>query len=298
MTREEPRPDKGGPTLVAVTSRAHAKRLREEEEARQRRVEREQAASRRTAAINARTAELEAADAQEGRVAWTLPEAAAVLAVMMASLFASDALLASEVVRSVPMHGQAAARAAVLAVFYAVQLLTLGFLAARRRRSFRVAFGLTRRSGARTRTLQSAALVLAGLVVTRGVSTLWGVTARAAGWDPPAAGDLQAVFGAGGAGLLLAVVTVVVLGPLAEELAFRGVVLRAAGARWGQWPAIVGTAALFSAYHVTAWTAVPHFVLGVVLGWLAWRRRSLFSAIALHSLSNGIVVAAAYWLAR
>ncbi len=286
------------PQLVAVTSRAHAKRLREEEEARRRRLERERTVARRRAQTERRARQLEAADEAAGRVAWTLPEAAAVLAVMLASLLASDALLGSQFVRVVPKEGQAVARAAVLAVFYAIQLLTLGFLAARRQASLRAAFGLANRSHGLGRVAVSAALVVAGLVVTRAASALWGIGARAIGWDPPAAGDLQAVFGAGGAGLMLAVGTVVVLGPFVEELAFRGVVLRAAAARWGRWPAILGAAAMFAVYHITAWTVVPHFVLGVVLGWLAWHRRSLWSAAPVHSLSNGLLVAAAYWLAR
>lgn len=288
----------GPPQLVAVTSRAQAKRLREEDEARRRRLEREHAARLRNERVAARESELAADDAEAGRVAWTLPEAAVVLAVMMAGLFASDALLSSEYVRAVPKDGQAVARATVLGVFYVIQLLTLGFLSARRGSSLRAAFGLVGGGLSPRRALTSVVLVLGGLVVTRAVSTLWGVATRSIGWDPPPAGDLQAVFGAGGAGLLLAVGTVVILGPFAEELAFRGVVLRAAAARWGQWPAILGTAVLFAAYHVTAWTLVPHVVLGVVLGWLAWRRRSLWSAICLHALSNGIVVGAAYWLAR
>jgi membrane protease YdiL (CAAX protease family) len=36
-------------------------------------------------------------------------------------------------------------------------------------------------------------------------------------------------------------------------------------------------------------------VLGVALGWLAWRQRSVWPAIALHSLYNAVAVAAAFY---
>ncbi|MDZ4170145.1 MAG: type II CAAX endopeptidase family protein [Coriobacteriia bacterium] len=244
-----------------------------------------------------RSEELAAADERDGRVSWTLPEAGLVLAVMMASLLATDAIIGSSVMESVPAASRAVVRSAILAVFYGIQLLTLGFLAARRNVGLRAAFGLQQRRVGLSAGLVTAGLVTLVLLVTRAVATSWGWAARAAGWTPPDVGDLMTVFGGGGAGFALAAITVVVLGPLAEELAFRGVVLRAAGARWGQWPATVGTAALFAAYHMTAWTAVPLFALGIALGWLAWTRRSLWAAILVHALYNGTVVAAAYWLA-
>ena len=120
----------------------------------------------------------------------------------------------------------------------------------------------------------------------------------AAGVGSARAREFTELFGMGGGGLLLAVLMVVLAGPFVEEIAFRGVVLGAAGPRWGMWPAIVASAALFAFAHVTAWMVVPTFVLGIALGWLAWTRGSVWPAIALHVLYNGVVVGAAFWLAR
>lgn len=287
-----------GGARVVVGSRAEAKALRQETLDAERSRARNQSVRAKTAATRQAAARLDAVDAAEGCVAWTMLDAGAVLAVMMASLFATSAISESAAVSVMPPAGQAVARSAVLAVFVAVQLVTLSFLATRHGSRLGPAFGLARGRHAPEVVAATASMVVGLAILTRAASYLWGVIARAAGWEPPDASGLTTVFGGGGAGLLLAVIALVVLGPVAEEMAFRGVVLRATGARWGRWPAIVGTAAIFAAYHATAWTFAPMFALGVALGWLAWTRRSLWAAISLHALYNGVIVAAAYWLAR
>ena len=275
---------------VAVGSRAEAKALRERaEEASRARAKSEKLASRARG--------LAAVDESEHRVSWTALDAGAVLVMMLVSLLGSDAVLGSRVVALMPGAGQALARMAVLGAFHLLQLGLLAFLANRHRSSLLSAFGFASRPGA-GRAGATAVLVLVMVVVTRAATTLWGVTAEAIGWAPPPAGGITAVFGSGAWGLLAAIVIFVVLGPFAEELAFRGVVLRVLGERYGRWPAILGTAALFALYHFEPWTLVPLFVLGVASGWLAMSRRSLRAAIALHALYNGVVVGAAYWLAR
>lgn len=61
----------------------------------------------------------------------------------------------------------------------------------------------------------------------------------------------------------------VVLAPLAEELVFRGVLLRAVLARWGERAAVYGTAVAFGGFHLidpNAAVAVPALiVVGIVL---------------------------------
>jgi len=55
--------------------------------------------------------------------------------------------------------------------------------------------------------------------------------------------------------------------------------------------AIFGSAALFALAHAFAWpTPVPLFVLGLVLGWLAYRTQGLVAPIVLHSLFNSVAV--------
>ncbi|MRR12054.1 CPBP family intramembrane metalloprotease [bacterium] len=102
------------------------------------------------------------------------------------------------------------------------------------------------------------------------------------------------MFGSNTSGFLLAVLMVVVIGPVVEEAVFRGALLEGMTARWGMGVAIVAQALLFAAFHRSLWLLVPTFMLGLVLGWLAHERESLWPPIVLHSLYNAITVAAAF----
>ena len=232
----------------------------------------------------------------EATVVWTLADAAAVAAVLLATLVAKEAVLGSQAVGVMPAAGRVAARAAVLAVFYVVQVALLAFLARRHGLGLAVAFRLKVRAGVDRDALVSAGLVAVLLVATRALSTAWGAASQALGWSPPATDALTDVFGRGGVGLMLAGVLVVLVAPVVEELAFRGVIAGALAERYSLPVAVVGSATVFSAYHLNAWVIVPTFALGCALGWLALTRKTLWPAIVLHGLYNGVVVAAAFWL--
>ena len=61
-----------------------------------------------------------------------------------------------------------------------------------------------------------------------------------------------------------------------------------AGPYW-KWRAILGSSALFSLLHASAWPApVPLFPLAVALGWLAYRTRGIIAPIVLHALFNSV----------
>lgn len=89
----------------------------------------------------------------------------------------------------------------------------------------------------------------------------------------------------------LAVLAVVILAPVAEEVFFRGVVfnalLREAGSRW----AYIGSAALFAVIHLEPVAMLPLFLLGLALAWVYQRTRNLLAPIAMHVTVNGIAVA-------
>jgi membrane protease YdiL (CAAX protease family) len=56
--------------------------------------------------------------------------------------------------------------------------------------------------------------------------------------------------------------------------------------------ALYATALLFAAFHAGVWpTPVPLFVLGLGLGWLAWRTRSLTGPFLVHALFNAVASA-------
>ncbi len=74
--------------------------------------------------------------------------------------------------------------------------------------------------------------------------------------------------------------------PLAEELFFRGYLQTRLCRRWGTWPGILVTAALFGLLHWD-WLHTPSaFLLGLFLGWLARRSGSIRPSIAAHAMNN------------
>ena len=80
-----------------------------------------------------------------------------------------------------------------------------------------------------------------------------------------------------------------VLVPIAEEMVFRGAILRrlldAFDKRW-HWAAIVITAALFGIVHLNMAQGINAFVMGLLLGWMYMRTRSIVPGIIFHFANN------------
>jgi membrane protease YdiL (CAAX protease family) len=102
---------------------------------------------------------------------------------------------------------------------------------------------------------------------------------------PLSAGE-QAMFGRLGSGSFGAFVLIGVLAPVLEEMLFRGVILRSFLNQYSKWTAIVGSAALFGFAHLNIYQFAVGLVLGVFLGWLYERTRSLWPCICLHAGYN------------
>lgn len=92
---------------------------------------------------------------------------------------------------------------------------------------------------------------------------------------------------------------VCILAPLAEEVIFRGAVLRTMLDHWEgrkRWTAIIISALLFGLAHMNP-AQIPHaFLIGLLLGWLYERSRSLIPCVVLHCANNTIayLMTAAY----
>lgn len=77
-----------------------------------------------------------------------------------------------------------------------------------------------------------------------------------------------------------------VLAPLLEEMLFRGIVLRGFLARYPRRHAIALSALLFGFAHLNLYQFVAASLLGLGLGWLYERTRSLLPGILLHASYN------------
>ena len=90
--------------------------------------------------------------------------------------------------------------------------------------------------------------------------------------------------------LSLLVFTAVVLAPLWEELIFRGFFFGLFRSRWGTVPALVFSSAVFAAIHLNLFALLPLFFVGLALGYIYYRTRSIYFAILFHALFNSVML--------
>lgn len=100
----------------------------------------------------------------------------------------------------------------------------------------------------------------------------------------------------------LLVLTMAILPAVVEELFFRGYLLTALlGDDNRASRAVIGSSALFAIFHLLVSDALaierllPSFLLGLVLGGLAYRSGSVFPGMLLHLLHNSLVVLLGYY---
>lgn len=79
---------------------------------------------------------------------------------------------------------------------------------------------------------------------------------------------------------------IVLLAPLIEEVFFRGTLYSVLDEKLGTYPAVLGTAVLFSIMHFDPLQALPLFLMGLLMGWLRSRSGSIVPSLVLHSLNN------------
>ena len=90
---------------------------------------------------------------------------------------------------------------------------------------------------------------------------------------------------------VLTVLLVVLVGPAAEEVFFRGFCFAGLVGRWGFWGAAVGSSALFGLAHLDPALMGPAFVSGFVFAWAYWRTGSLWPVVLAHVARNGVALA-------
>lgn len=87
-----------------------------------------------------------------------------------------------------------------------------------------------------------------------------------------------------------AFVSVSIIAPIIEESLFRGIIMHGLMRNYKYWYAILLSAILFSLFHMNPWQMSYTFFLGIVLGILMVRTKSLPLCIFSHSLNNFIVL--------
>jgi membrane protease YdiL (CAAX protease family) len=80
--------------------------------------------------------------------------------------------------------------------------------------------------------------------------------------------------------------TVGITGPILEEILFRGIILEGFLNRYKPGKAILWSALLFGMFHLNPWQFIPAFMIGLLLGYIYLRTRSLLPVIFIHILNN------------
>lgn len=75
---------------------------------------------------------------------------------------------------------------------------------------------------------------------------------------------------------------------LCEEAFFRGLILSGLR-RLKPWMAIGLSALLFGLAHASIYRLLPTFLLGVALGYVAWRSGSIYCSMIVHAVNNGLI---------
>lgn len=81
-----------------------------------------------------------------------------------------------------------------------------------------------------------------------------------------------------------------VLPGLCEEITFRGYIMRGMLNTRGPAVAIFLSAVFFGMMHFSLYRFLPTFGMGLILGFIAWRTRSLWLSILIHIINNALVV--------
>ncbi len=83
-----------------------------------------------------------------------------------------------------------------------------------------------------------------------------------------------------------AILALVIVAPVTEELLFRGLILTGFLPRYGPARAIAYTAILFAICHWNPYQLAVGLMMGAFLGWLLVRTRSLWPCMLMHALFN------------
>ena len=130
-------------------------------------------------------------------------------------------------------------------------------------------------------------LPLLVLAASLAFSVLYASLMSLLGWDvlesPLEELDLEGPTVIGGLALV-----VVLWGPLAEEVFFRGFVFSGLMGQMGFARAAVASSLLFALFHLDPRVMVPIFVTGMLLAWLYHRTGSLWSCCAAHAMQNAL----------
>ena len=89
-------------------------------------------------------------------------------------------------------------------------------------------------------------------------------------------------------GYIFLFLAIVIVAPIGEEILFRGFLQKFLEEYWKDITrAVLVTSLFFAMIHFNPFWTIQIYMLGVILGFLAWKTKSVISSILLHIVNNG-----------
>ena len=86
------------------------------------------------------------------------------------------------------------------------------------------------------------------------------------------------------------ILAIAIIGPVLEELLFRGAITKSLLQQYNPTKAILISALLFGVFHINPAQILPAFLIGILLAWTYYKTGSLIPCILMHILNNSLAV--------
>ncbi len=86
------------------------------------------------------------------------------------------------------------------------------------------------------------------------------------------------------------ILAIAIIGPVLEEILFRGAITRALLQQYNPTKAILISALLFGVFHINPAQILPAFLIGILLAWTYYKTGSLIPCILMHIFNNSLSV--------
>jgi hypothetical protein len=83
-------------------------------------------------------------------------------------------------------------------------------------------------------------------------------------------------------------ITIAIAAPILEEFIFRGVVLEGMLKQYSPQKAIIWSSLIFGIAHLNPWQFIGAFFIGLLIGWVYYKTKSLWPCIFLHFVNNSV----------
>jgi len=199
----------------------------------------------------------------------------------------SGALITPLLASVFPAEGELGAllRTALLLIVLAIGASVLAY---RLQPEELAALGLARRGSGRA-ALAGVAGFIVLLPVLHGLTWLWPALAQAIGIPAGPQPVLDGILTLQGSELALAVTIAVLIGPLCEEVVFRGFLQPLLVQNFHERGGIALSAFIFAILHGTH-ALLPLFALSLFLGWLQVQTHRIAAPFTVHALNNALTL--------